>query len=213
MLLVELGGDLGKCWFNAAFLSHTKLCPVYPLLESLLLFFIDASFHLPACACGAVSSIPAVNYALLLPQGTGQRITSHWEDRGLGTKVQGCRQCILYLHFVGFHWFLQHECAHVFMTTPCCSSVSLFHHTHRCLPASTGLMTVRCKDSLTPSSITHQYWWELSTLWASIPDLKFSGSVYRALGVYPRSVLQLWQEHKAKTGAVKVNCIRYTNLK
>lgn len=94
-------------------------------------------------------------------------------------------------------------------------AVALSHYfiTHRCLPASTGLMTVWCKDSLTPSSITHQYWWELSTLWASIPDLKFSVSAYIALGVYPRSVLQLWQEHKAKAGVEKVNCIRYTNLK
>jgi len=91
------------------------------------------------------------------------------------------------------------------MTTPC-FWLSLFHHTHRWFPDSDGLMMLQYKDSLTPSSITHQYWLRLSTLWASIPDLEFSWSVYGAWGGYTRPVLQ---KHKAKTKAEAYNCMRY----
>ena len=107
-------------------------------VPTLCLVFIVASFHLAASACGAVPSVHVVNRALLLllllllfvlrEESSGSRPTG--KTRVLAQKCNAAGNVYISI-CVGFHWFLLCECAHVYMTTPCFSPISLFHtHTH-----------------------------------------------------------------------------------
>lgn len=93
------------------------------------------------------------------------------------------------------HWLLWHLL--YIWRRAALAAVSLFHRT-KMFP-SQNLSRGGGLRGFTPSSITHRYRWDLRTVWASIPDLTFSGRVCGARGGFPRSVLQTRHEDKAKT--------------
>lgn len=159
----------GKCWSAAAaLLFDTELSPIHPLRPNAASPFIV--FHLPV---GLFLSLHEVSAALLpFPSPLGERasIPSHWEDKCLGTKSATLQAMYIYLHLCGILLIsLVCEWPHVYMTTPCFCPTSLFHHTriHTYMQTDvslTALVMAVYKDSLRPSSITHQYWRGLSTL-------------------------------------------------
>lgn len=106
------------------------------------------SFHSfsSACFCLWGCFFPSMKLALpssllLLPQGRGHQSHPTGKTSVLAQKVQRCGRCI-YLHLCGILLiFLVCEWPHVYMTTPCFCSTSLFHHTHthtRCFLDCTG---------------------------------------------------------------------------
>lgn len=169
-------GDLEICWFGACLsLRNTVLSYSSPCFQHCFSFFFMC-LRLPVGPF--LLSIQPVLPSSLFPFSSGKR-ASHTVP--LGRQVSWHKSAALQAMYISpFVWdFIDFirvwESTRVYNTMFWLYLIISSHaHINKCFSDGNGVMVVQDKDSLSPSSITHQYWWGgLSSVWPSILDLKF----------------------------------------
>lgn len=151
-------GDLGKCWFSACLpLRNTAQSYSSPSFQRC--FSFSKFFHVPASACGAVPSFHSTSAALLpfsfLLRDEGIKPCPTGKTSVLAQKCSAAGN-VYFSICVGFYWFLlARENPHVYMTTPCSGSISLYRHAHAYTDVSlTALVSWWCRTRI--HSVLHQ---------------------------------------------------------